>query len=94
MVEFLTRLGRRVRLDALAKGFQIAFGTPGTEPVLPYLAEFCGASDPAPKTPDLFMQGRAAGRRDVWLEIQRFIHLTDQDLMELYAGRQAQPRGD
>jgi hypothetical protein len=94
MVEMFTRLGRRVRLDNLARGFQIAFSTAGTEAVLPYLVEFCGASDPAPKTPDLFMQGRTAGRRDVWLEIQRFIHLTDRELMELFAGRQVQTHGE
>lgn len=94
MVEFFTRLGRKVKLDELAKAFQIAFGAPGTGPALSYLAEFCGASDPAPKTPDLFMQGRTAGRRDVWLQIQQFIHLSDRELMELYAGREVQPRGE
>lgn len=94
MVELLTRLGRRVRLADLAKGYKIAFTTPGTEPVLLDLAEFCGASDPAPKTPDLFMQGRAAGRRDVWLRLQQFLHLDDRDLAELLVGRQVQPRGD
>lgn len=93
-MDLLTRLGRRVRLDTLSKAFQIAFSTPGTAPALSHLAEFCGASDPAPKSPDLFMQGRAAGRRDVWLEIQKFIHLSDRELMELLAGRQVQPRGE
>lgn len=94
MPEFLTRLGRRVKLDALAKGYRIAFSAPGTDLVLPDLAEFCGANDPAPKTPDLFMQGRAAGRRDVWLRLQQFLNLSDRDLMNLMVGQQVQPRGE
>lgn len=94
MVDILTRLGRRQPLAQLKRAFGIAFSTAGTAPLLPYLAEFCGANDPAPKTPDLFMQGRAAGRRDVWLELMKFIHLNDQDHAELLAGRPVQPRGE
>lgn len=94
MLEVLTRFGRRVKFEDLRKAYKTAFSTIGTELVLPDLAEFCGANDPAPKTPDLFMQGRAAGRRDVWLRLQNFLHLSDRDHMELLAGHQVQPRGE
>lgn len=88
MLEFLSRLGRRTRLDHLRRAYLLALRSPvAVEHILPDLAEFCGANDPAPKADNLFMQGRAAGRRDVWLRIQNFLHLNDEELMALYAGR-------
>jgi len=84
----LTRLGRLLNPRLLIRGYKLTFGSPvARQHVLPDLAEFCGANDPAPRNDDLFMQGRAAGRRDVWLRIQNFLHLTDDELMALYAGR-------
>lgn len=85
---FLTRLGRPIQWPNLVRAYRACLNSPAaTEHILPDLAEFCGASDPAPKIPDLFMQGRHAGRRDVWLRIQGFLHLSDADLMALHTGR-------
>lgn len=86
--DFLTRLGRLVSSRELRRAYRACLLSPaGTEHILPDLAEFCGAHDPAPKAEDLFMQGRHAGRRDVWLRIQNFLHLTEEELVALYAGR-------
>lgn len=85
---FLSRLGRRFHLREVSRAYRTCLLAPlSTEFILPDLAEFCGAHDPAPKNADLFMQGRAAGRRDVWLRLQNFLHLTDDELAALYAGR-------
>ncbi len=88
MAEFLSRLGRLFDLGQTRKAYRMALLSPAAGAfILPDLAEFCGANDPAPPAPDLFMQGRHAGRRDVWLHIQEFLHLTDEELMALYQGR-------
>ena len=92
---FLSRLGRRFHLRDVARAYRMCLLSPaGSEFILPDLAEFCGAHDPAPKSDDLFMQGRAAGRRDLWLRIQNFLHLTDDELAALYAGRPVMRRDD
>lgn len=93
--EFLSRLGRWFSASNTARAFKQCFGSPlAIEHVLPHLAEFCGAHDPAPKSNDLFMQGRHAGRRDVWLELQTFLHLSDQEIADLLRGRAIQRRDD
>ena len=54
--------------------------------VLADLADFCGATDPAPAEGDLFKQGRAAGRRDVWLRIVAHRHLREEEVFALLKG--------
>lgn len=92
--EFVTRLGRRFHIGEMAKAYQLTFlSSPGaTTYVLPDLLEYTGALDPAPKDGDAFTQGRAAGRRDVWLHIASYLHLKDEELFALYAGRQIIPQ--
>lgn len=93
--EFVTRLGRRFRIGDMAKAYQLTFRTPpGTLYVLPDLLSYTGAIDPAPRSGDPFIQGRAAGRRDVWLHIQEYLNLTDEELFDLYAGRQILQKKD
>jgi hypothetical protein len=85
---FKTRYGRNVELEQLRHAYQAFRSIPViNEHVLPDLAEFCRALDPAPREGDLFIQGRAAGRRDVWLRIQEHLHLTEDELFEVYRGR-------
>lgn len=86
--EFVSRLGRRLTVRQLRSAYNLTFRTPsGTNYVLPDLSEFCHAQEPAPRDDSLFAQGRAAGRRDVWLRIQEHIHLTDEELVAVYAHR-------
>lgn len=57
------------------------------EHVLPDVAEFCHVNEPAPRESDLFVQGRAAGRLDVWLHMQEYLHLTDEEIYALRRGQ-------
>lgn len=82
MPKFLSRLGHDVDLSALRREYLRM-----PDGVRVDLAEFCHAADPSPDTNDLFVQGRAAGRRDVWLRIARFLNLTDAELFDLWRGQ-------
>ena len=79
---FKNRLGREIDLVDLRREYRKI-----PERVLLDLAPFCYANDPSPRNGDLFVQGIYAGRRDVWLHLMEFLHLTDDELAELYRGR-------
>jgi hypothetical protein len=86
--QFISRLGRLFTIGEVSRAFNVTFRSPtGHAFILPDLAEFCYAAEPAPKSSDLFVQGRAAGRRDVWLHISEYLHLTEEELFALYRGR-------
>ncbi len=55
------------------------FNTPAGKGVLVDLAKFCHAN--APTTTE-----RQAGRRDVWLHLQRFLRLDEEELAVMFAG--------
>ena len=85
---FHSRYGREFTTEELQEAYKVAFRNGyGEHQVLPDLAEFCGAYDPAPANNELFMQGRASGRRDVWLHIQEILVLTPDELTAVYRGR-------
>jgi len=54
--------------------------------VLMDLADFCGATDPAPKDHDLYSLGQFLGRRAVWLRIQQHLCLTEAEIYALLKG--------
>lgn len=88
------RLGRIFNFSRMSAAYQQCFySAAGANYVLPDLAEYTRAAEPAPIEADLFAQGRAAGRRDVWLHIQQYLNLTDQELFALYAGHPIQTKG-
>lgn len=87
-----SRLGHFYTVEQLKDSYLTLGGFTGRL-ALGDLAEFCGANDPAPAEGDQFKQGRAAGRRDVWLRIQQFLHLTDREIINLAAGRAIGLRG-
>jgi len=88
MALFKNRFGRDIDLAELRHAYRAVFNTEqATKRVLPDLAVFCHANEPAPPQGDLFLQGRAAGRRDLWLHLNEFLHLTEEDLTDLYRGR-------
>jgi hypothetical protein len=87
----LTRLrgvfGRRVNLHQQAQAFKRIFlSKDGQQVILPALADICGVGLPAPAQPDLFVQGRHAGRQDVWLFIQQHIQLPPEEIYSLLKG--------
>lgn len=57
------------------------------ELVLPDLSDFCRSTETAPAQSDLFIQGRFAGRQDVWRHIAEYLHLTDDELYDLRRGQ-------
>ncbi len=82
---FISRLGRLFTASEIRQAYQMVFRTTAGERfVLPDLAEFTHALEPAPRDSDLFVQGRAAGRRDVFLRIQQHLNLTEADLASIY----------
>jgi hypothetical protein len=95
MLEFVSRLGRRFLVAELKQAYTLVFRTvAGERFVLPDLAEFCYAYEPSPRGGDLFVQGRAAGRRDVWLHIREPLDLTEDELSALLRGRSLPKQGD
>ena len=92
---FFGRLGRKFTVGDLKKAFCTTLRSPaGERYVLPDLAEFCKAYEPAPRVDSLFVQGRAAGRRDVWLHISELLNLTEEELVALTTGRSIKIIGD
>jgi hypothetical protein len=72
----------------MRRAYNLALRTPMAERfILPDLNEFCHANEPAPKGGDPFLQGRMAGRRDVWLHVSEWLHLTEEEQFALYQWR-------
>ncbi len=87
-MKWKTKWGRWFDSGEETKAFREVFNSPaGTFYVLPALADFCGAAEHAPKDGDLFKQGRAAGRRDVWLYLQEHLNMTEEELYGMLKGQ-------
>lgn len=93
-MRFLSRLGWLNDLPALKRAYHLAFRSPtGSSLVIPDLAEFCHATEPAPvELTDLYSVGRYEGRRDVWLRIREMLDLSDDELAALYQQRSSETR--
>ncbi len=88
MREFFSRLGRPFYVEEMKKAYGMVFRSPaGAAFVWPDLTEFCYGMEPAPREGDPFVQGRAAGRRDVWLHIVEHLCATEDELFAAYRGR-------
>lgn len=70
-----------------------AFLGPAGQGVLRDLATFCRANETC-FSPDARVHAVAEGRREVWLRIQQHLHLTPQQLMVIYSGRNFLPEGN
>ena len=86
--KFWSRMGWLFTPSRLRTAYRATFRNPDAHDyVLPDLAEFCHATEPAPPTNELFSQGRFAGRRDVWLHIREYLDLNDEQLAALLRQR-------
>ena len=94
MKEFLNRLGQKFSLPDRRAAYRNFRRAPHAADILADLAEYTAALEPAPATGDLFVQGRFAGRRDVFLRIMQHCHLTEEELFNLYAGRPLSEKKD
>lgn len=87
----LLEQARRLLRDR-AVAYQRLFLNHGTDTddVLSDLAKFCRASETTYHL-DQRMSDILIGRREVWLRVSQHLHLTDQQLWELY-GNKSLPR--
>lgn len=82
---FFGRFGREFTAPDLSRAFKSVFQHQlGVDLVLPAIAEYCHAAERSPETSDMYLQGRAAGKRDVWLFIQEHIKLPEDQIYNLY----------
>lgn len=77
----------RAKLVTRAQAYRSTFAGPVPEKVLRDLAKFCRAHE-STVTPDQRMTDILEGRREVWLRIQRHLKLTEDELWELFDGRE------
>lgn len=82
-----TRAFLRNRRLAYQRTFQV--NQPANIEVMEDLARFCRANEtcvvPGDRDRSLILEGR----REVWLRIQQHLHLTEEQLMQLYSGNGA-----
>lgn len=68
--------------EELLRAYRLAFGSPAGQAVLADLAPFCRAAvscfDADPRIHALL-----EGRREVWLRIQEFVRLSEEDILQL-----------
>jgi hypothetical protein len=62
---------------------------PANVEVLDDLARFCRANETCVVPGDRDLSLVAEGRREVWLRIQQHLHLSEEQLMQLYSGNAA-----
>lgn len=85
---FRGRYGRTFMPEDVSLAYKEIFAyQKAKEHILPDLAEFCKVSEPAPRVPDMFAQGRAAGHRDVFLHIQEMCHLSNEEVRAYYISK-------
>lgn len=83
--------------DRQARSYNLTFqrNQPANLEVLDDLARFCRANettayfDAKTHVYDPYMSAKLDGRREVWLRIQQRIHLTPEQLAQLYVGNPA-----
>jgi hypothetical protein len=68
--------------EQLIRAYRVAFGSPAGQQVLADLAPFCRAAETC-FHPDPRIHAALEGRREVWLRIQNFVHLTEDDILQL-----------
>lgn len=72
-------------LQSRRQAFVSVFDGPNGKTVLRDLAKFCRASE-STFHPDARISAVLEGRREVWLRIQEYLQLTDEELYELRGG--------
>jgi hypothetical protein len=68
--------------EELLRAYRLCFGSAAGQAVLADLAPFCRAADTCFHQ-DPRIHAALEGRREVWLRIQQFMHLQDEDLQQL-----------
>ena len=71
--------------ESIIRAFRVVFGSPDGKIVLGDLAEFCRATDSCWHD-DVRKHAALEGRREVFLRIQRFATLSDDEIVQMVAG--------
>ena len=87
MKQLISRFGRAFYVSDRRLAYRQLRETAWGRQILLDIMEFTRGLEPAPKSSDNFEQGRAADRRDVFLHVVQFCHLTEDELFNIYAGR-------
>jgi hypothetical protein len=87
MIAALTRWGRKYFLSERRAAYRNFREAPHARVIIADLMEFTYALEAAPLEGNEFMQGRMAGRRDVFLRIMQHCHLNEKELYNIYTGR-------
>ncbi len=88
-----TREGLREKLTSRKRAYQRTFsGELHARVVLEDLAQFCRAGE-TPFLDDERLTNVLIGRQEVWLRIQRHLHMSDDDLWRLLGGEKSSPGG-
>ena len=88
LANFFGRFGRQFSPEDVSRAYKQLFTSQlALDHVLPDLAEFCKAAEPAPVSSDMWVQARHAGWRDVFLHIQEMVDMTDEQVRALYISR-------
>jgi len=70
------------RNEELQRAYRICFGSPAGQAVLADLAPFCRAAESC-FAADPRIHAALEGRREVWLRLTRFLHLSQEDIVQL-----------
>jgi hypothetical protein len=76
-----------IQNEQLLRAYQLCFGSPAGQAVLVDLAPFCRAAETCVVRGDRDATLVLEGRREVWLRIQQFARLSEEDILELRMGR-------
>jgi hypothetical protein len=80
-------------IEAHCRNFRMAFGSPSGQAVLTYMADFCRAGETCVAIEkrgapiDIHRTLVLEGRREVFLEIQRFLSLSPEQIFMVATGR-------
>ncbi len=68
--------------EELLRSYRLCFNSPAGQAVLADLAPFCRAAETCFHA-DPRVHAQLEGRREAWLRIQNFLHLTEDDILQL-----------
>jgi hypothetical protein len=72
--------------DSIVRAYRVVFNSPDGRIVLQHLAEFCRAAESCFHA-DPRLHAMLEGRREVFLRIHHFAKLSDDEVVQMVAGR-------
>jgi hypothetical protein len=88
---------RKAAYEQTCRDFRLCFNTPAGARVLTYMANYCSAGQTCVYVPregapiDLYRTMVVEGRREAFLEIQKYLSLVPEQIFAIATGRTYQP---